>query len=276
MYLTILNFKKMKKLYIYIILVSVSILISCIDEISPDFEFEEQVFISGLLTSDAGFVSIQIQKTVPANDTSFGAINDAQVSLFMRDTSNTVSLVSDSFTVTNGVYETTELIAPKIGNIYWIEVILQDQTILRSEEEILKPPILIKNMIKSEDHVRVTFIDQIDEENFFLIRLDVFKDGTLISDYWFVFDDTFVSENSEDYVEIDNINDGDTVRASIHNINFNTFQFYANVANTLDDFALSSIFLPINIVGNITNTATKELELGYFGVAGFSTMTKDF
>lgn len=252
------------------------IVTSCVDEITPDFEFEEQVFISGFLTNEEGFISVQIQKTVPITDTIFSAINDAQVSLFTRDESNTISLVSDSFVVNDGEYQTSEFITPIIGNTYWMEVILQDESFLKSKEEILKPPIPIISMVRNENTVRITVTDQVEEENFYLVRLEVFNDTTVISDNWGVFNDTVIDENLEEFIEIDNVNDGDTVRASIYNINFNTFQFYDNVFRASDDLGLSALLSPINIVGNVTNTTTNELALGNFGVAGFSTMTMDF
>ncbi len=266
----------MNKRYIYITIVSLSILTSCLDEITPDFEFEEQVFISGLLTNEAGFVSVQIQKTIPVTDTIASAVNDAQVSLFMRDASNTVSLVSDSFTVIDEEYRTSNIITPTIGNSYWLEVILQDQTVLKSEEEILKTPVPILSMVKNGDLVRLTVTDQIGEENFYLVLFEVLNDGAFVFDYWGVFNDTFVNEDLEEFVQINGVNDGDTVQASIYNINFNTFQFYDNILRAQDDLGLSSLFLPINIVGNVTNTTTKKLALGNFGIAGFSTITVDF
>ena len=85
-----------------------------------------------------------------------------------------------------------------------------------------------------------------------------------------------VTENLENNIKIDGINDGETVKFTAHNINFNTFQFYFNVLNVTDDFALSSLFLPTNIVGNVTNISTNELALGNFGVSGYSTLTMDF
>lgn len=277
MYLIILNFKTMKRLHIYITIVFISIFTSCVEDITPNFEFEEQVFISGLLTSAPGFVSVQIQKTVPTtDDTSLGVVNDAQISLFTRDTANTISLISDSFIVNNGVYETTEVIVPIIGNTYWVEVVLKDQTILKSEEEILKNPIPIISMEKNEDLVKVTFTDQTEAQNYFLIRIEQDRDAVLVSDDWFVFNDTVVTNNLENFINIGAVNEGDSLRVSIYNINFNTFQFYFNVLNEEDDTALSTLFLPINIVGNITNITTNKQALGNFGIAGFSTMTMGF
>ncbi|PKV48037.1 uncharacterized protein DUF4249 [Aquimarina sp. MAR_2010_214] len=267
----------MKKLYIYITLVLLSILTSCVEDINPDFEFEEQVFISGLLTSEEDYVSVQIQKTTPVTDTTFSAINDVQVSLFTKNVSNTASLVSDSFTIDNGNYRTSEMITPIIGNTYWIEVMLQDQTVIKSEEEILKPSIPIIDMVKNGNTVRVTFKGPIEEQNFYLIRIEVFKGDMSISDEYGVFNDRIVNEVEEKILDIGNIKTGETVRVSLHNINFTTFQFYANVLrNQGDEPGFSSLFPPINIVGNITNTITNELILGNFGIAGFSTMTMDF
>lgn len=266
----------MKKLYTYLILLSISICTSCVEDIAPDFEFEEQVFISGLFANDQGFVSVQIQKTVPVTDTSFSAVNDAQVSLFTRDASNTISLVSDSFTVDNGNYTTSEMITPIIGNTYWIEIMLQDQTTLQSEEELLKPPIPILSMERINNTVRVTFRDQIDEQNFYLIRAETLTDQMVISDNLFVVNDTAINEDLEEVFDIGNVVFTSAVRVSIYNINFTTFQFYSNILIDNDDLSLSTLFLPTNIVGNITNTTTNSLVLGNFGVAGFSTMTLDF
>ncbi|MEM7484943.1 MAG: DUF4249 family protein [Bacteroidota bacterium] len=266
----------MKKTYYHIALIFLSILTSCLDDIEPEFEFEEQVFISGLLTNEDDFVTVEIQKTVPVADTTFNAVNDAKVSLFTRDASNTVSLVSDSFNVANGAYTTSEMITPTIGNAYWVEVMLQDQTILKSEEEVLRQPIPILDMVKNDNTVRITFTGPIDEQNFYLIRVEVLKDGELISDNIDVFNDRIMNENPEKFLDIGNIKNDETVRVSINNINFSTFQFYLNVFGGENDFDFASLFLPINIVGNVTNIATNELALGNFGVAGISTMTMDF
>jgi len=267
----------MKKLYIYITLIYVGICSSCIDTIHPDFEFEEQVFIAGLLTNEEGFVSVQIQKTVRINDTIPNAVNNAQVSLFTRDADNTTSLVSDSFMVDNGEYTTSEMITPIIGNSYWIEVTLQDQSVLISEEEILKPPIPILDMVRTGTTVRITFRDQIGEQNFYLIRIEILRDDIIIEDELLVFNDTVVTENLEEYLSISGINDGDTVRVSAYNINFNTFQFYNNILlEDRIDLELLSLFLTTNIVGNITNTTTNKLALGNFGIAGFSSLIMDF
>ncbi|MFD2564301.1 DUF4249 family protein [Aquimarina rubra] len=267
----------MKKLYIYITFISLFVLIGCVEDIRLDFEFKEQVFISGLLTDESDFVSLQIQKTVPVTNTTFSAVNDAQVSLFTRDVLNSVSLVSDSFTVDNGTYTTTEMINPTIGNAYWIEVVLPDQTTLKSEEEILKPPVPILDIVKTGNTVRITFRDQIGEQNFYLSHIEVLRDGIVITNVLDVFSDTVVTENLEEYLDISGINDGDTVRVSAFNINFNTFQFYNNVfREDQDDIEVLTLFSTTNIVGNITNTTTNKLALGNFGIAGFSTMTMDF
>jgi len=107
----------MKKLYIYLLLISSPLfLTSCVEDITPDFELEEQVFISGLLTNEEGFVTLQIQKTVQVADTSLGAVNSAQVSLFTKDTLGEISLISDSFQADNGLYTSSEMIAPIIGD----------------------------------------------------------------------------------------------------------------------------------------------------------------
>ncbi|WP_299312673.1 DUF4249 family protein [uncultured Aquimarina sp.] len=267
----------MKKLHIYITFISLFTFISCVEDINQEFEFEEQVFISGLLTNEVGFVSVQVQKTVPVTDTTFNAVNDAQISLFTKDASDNVSLVSDSFTINNGTYTTSEMITPIIGNTYWIKAILKDQTVLISEEETLRSPIPITDMEKTDDSIRITFSGPTDIQNFYLIHLEFLKDGSLISDELIVSNDRIINEEEEKVLFINGINEGETLRVDINNINFTTFQFYSNIiSNQGDEPELSSLFLPINLVGNITNTTTNELVLGNFGVAGLTTITMDF
>jgi len=267
----------MKKLYIYLLLVSLTtILTSCVEVIEPAYKFEEQVFISGLMTSEASLISLQIQNTVEANDSIFNPVNNAQVSLYTKDSSNSVSLVSNSFTINNGDYTSTEEIIPIIGNTYWIEVVLDDTTILQSEEEVMKAPVSILGMQKIDDVVKITFEDQTDSQNFYLFQIDVFEDDELIEEYTLLINDTNVTENLEESISLENVNDGNTVKVDIYNLNFNTFQFYYNVFSVEDDLSLSSLFLPSNIVGNITNITTDELALGNFGITGYSTMVVEF
>ena len=267
----------MKALYIGMLPLVLLLITSCVDGITPDFELEEQDFISGLLTNEEGFVSVEIQKTVEVTDTTFNPVNDAQVSLFTRDASNTTSLVSDTFSIDNGQYTSFDTITPIIGNAYWIEVVLENQTRLRSEEEILKEPIPIIDMVKTNDLVRINFTGPLDEQNFYLFRVEVFRDGELVDDVLDIANDRAINEIEEKFIVIDMIRDGDTVRASINNINFNTFQFYDNIlSNQGDEPEVFSLFAPINLVGNITNTTNNRLVLGNFGVSGLSTMTMDF
>ncbi|MBW1295463.1 DUF4249 family protein [Aquimarina litoralis] len=267
----------MKKLHIYITLIGLFTLIGCVEDINPNFEFEEQVFISGLMTHEDGFVSIQVQKTVSVTDTTFSAVNDAQVSLFTKDASNTVSLVSNSFDIENGTYTTSEMITPIIGNIYWIEVMLQDETVFISEEEVLTPPIPIMDMVKNGNTVTLSITGPLDEQNFYLFRIEIIRDGILFSDEIGVGLDRIINENEEKFLTIGDINDGDTVKASLYNINYSTFQFYSNVVSNLgNEPEVSALFLPINLIGNIKNITTNEVALGNFGVAGFSVMTQDF
>ena len=266
----------MKPIYIFLTIISLSIFTSCVEEITPNFEFKEQVFISGMLISESDFVSVQVQNTVQVTDSTFNPVNNAKISLFTKNSSEISSLVTDSFTFENGNYKSLNMITPIIGDTYWLEVTLEDGTVLKSEEEILKAPIPILNMEKTDDIVQINFTDQTEDQNFYLFQIEVFNGNELISDDFYLFNDTIVTENLESNIKIDGINDGETVKFTAHNINFNTFQFYFNVLNVTDDFALSSLFLPTNIVGNVTNISTNELALGNFGVSGYSTLTMDF
>jgi len=153
---------------------------------------------------------------------------------------------------------------------------LEDQTVLRSEEEILKSPIPILDMVKTDDRVRIRFKDQTEAQNFYLSHIEIFDDGELITNLWDVFNDDVITENMEESLIIDGIKDGQTVKITAYTINFNTFQFYSNVFKTESDLLLASLIPPINLEGNIINSSTNQLALGNFGIAGFSTMTMDF
>jgi len=266
----------MKNILFYISLIFLSLLTSCVDNITPDYEFEEQVFISGILTSEADYVTVQIQNTVQVTDSIFSSVNNAQVSLFTRDVSNTVSLVSDSFVANNGEYTTSGIVTPIIGNTYWVEVMLEDETLLKSEEELLKSSIPILRMEKNEDVVQIIYADPTETQMFYFAQVEVFRENELIDEYIYLINDTQLSEDLEASLSVGNINEGDTVKVNFHHINFNTFQFYYNVFNVGDGINVASLFLPRSIVGNITNMTTNELALGNFSIAGFSTMTIDF
>ena len=267
----------MKK-YLIITLLSLCFLNSCLEEFpSSDFEFQEQIFISGLMTSEADYVSVDIQKTVPVtNETDFSALNNADVSLFTRDALDIVSLVSDSFIVTDGIYTTSEIITPIIGNSYWVEIVLEDQTRLISEEETLHPAIPIIDVVKNENTVQITYAEPLDEQSLFFIEVNISNNNEIISESLSLFDNRGVIEASERVFNINEVNTGDTVKVTIININFNTYQYYLNVFGNPEDFDTAAFFLPINHNGNIKNAVTNELVLGNFVVAGFNTITMEF
>ncbi|MEP1488285.1 MAG: hypothetical protein ABJK28_07645 [Algibacter sp.] len=245
------------------------------EDIPYNFEFQEQVFITGLLTNEFGFVSLDIQKSIPANTTGFNPVNDAKISLYTKGVSNSGTLlVTDSFTVNNGRYTSSQEITPTVGNTYWTEIILEDGTQFKSDEEILKPAIALTITETPNESIRVTIADPIDEENFYLFYVEYFKDDNLISDDRGLIDD--INDESELYLNIINHNEGVTVKVSLFNINFNTFQFYNNSLfqgeNEVDIF-----FAPLrNLYGNIINTSTNKIALGNFGIVGFSSVIKDF
>lgn len=272
-------------IYTSVTLLILSFLTSCSGfqaevEIPNTFEFQEQVFISGLFTNEVGFASVDIQKSIPADSTGFNPVNDAQVVLYSREAANsTAVLVADSFTVSNGRYTSTstEEITSTVGHTYWVDILLQDGTTFISEEEVLKSSLPLIKTLNENGTTGISFLDPINEDNFYLSHFEYFKDDTLSSDSWGLFND--LNEDSDmpfTIYTIGNLTDGGTVKVSLYNINFNTFQFYNNSLVQLDnDFDI--FFSPLrNLYGNVTNTTTNKIALGNFGIAGFSTITMDF
>ena len=131
-------------------------------------------------------------------------------------------MVSDSFIVTDGIYTTSEMITPIIGNSYWVEVVLEDQTRLISEEEILHPAIPIIDVAKNENTVQITYAEPSDEQSLFFIEVNVSSNNEMISESLNLFDNRDVIEDTERIFNINEVNTGDTVKVNIININYNT------------------------------------------------------
>lgn len=263
--------------YIFISILFVHIFYNCSGfqaehEIPYNFEFKEQVFIMGLLTNESGLVSLDIQKSIPADSTGFDPINNAQVYLYTKN-GHEPELITDDFTIENGKYTSAEILNSIEGNSYWAEIILEDGTILKSEEEILKSPIGL-SITDFDDVIHINIEDPNDEENFYLIYTEIYNGDDLLFDTWSLIDD--INDDSEMYLVFSNQEEGVTLKMNLYNINFNTFQFYYNTLPQLEN-ELDIFFPPLNnLYGNITNIETNKLVLGNFGIAGYSHIVKEF
>ncbi|MEE9361456.1 MAG: hypothetical protein V3U92_02525 [Cellulophaga sp.] len=272
----------MKSLYKYISIVLISLLlISCSTEIALKTEFVPQTFIYGNLTNEASYLVITIQESVPVENTSNlpKPVSNASVALYTKNSSGTTSLVTGSFIEDNENYISVPLIAPIIGNSYWIEVTLQDGTVFKSVEEKLKNVIPIDTVTKVDGFTRVHFNDPVEDRNFY--KLDVASSGNGISSWIYeLSNDILFNGNENAFIEVESLL-GNEIEATLLNFNYETYQFYLNIVAQEDAQSdgeedeggdPSQLFAspPVHLTGNILNTTTNRKALGNFGVVSVS------
>lgn len=271
----------MKSLYrIILIILCFLPVLSCLKERPLDAEFEPQVFIYGYLINNTDNIKITIQKTVPVNNTTLDPINDASVFLYTEDPDGTVRLVTNDFQVSEGVYLSIDAVIGLIGNKYWIEVILTDGTSYESVHEPLKDPVQITTISKVNGYPRVIFSDPENETNFYQVHFSFYNNGSLISEVFELSNDVLFNGNENAFIET-LTSGGDILGVSLSNLNFHTYEYYVAThhqyenqvdfgnSETTDPFLIFSK-PPINLTGNIRNTTTDRMALGFFGVFSFS------
>ncbi len=264
------------------------LLASCVSEVPNASNFEPQVFIAGFLTNGTAHVTIKIQRTVPTDSQNLNPINDAQISLFTKEPAGDSELITGSFDVTNGTYRSSDMVTSIEGNMYWVEITLSDGTKFVSDREALKPAITINDIEITTELNRVIFTDPADDTNFYLINFLFYRNGTLdlkvnelTNDVLFNGNNNATFDSTEFLVE-----NPQEVRASISNLNFNTYQFYLNqfaqfenqIVNAGSEEDPGQLFLPppANLTGNITNTTGHTRALGFFGVQSTTEFVKRF
>ncbi len=279
--------KSIYKISIYFLVLLM--LTDCVSEIPNASNFEPQVFISGFLTDGAEHVTIKIQRTVSVENEDLDPINDAQILLYTKDASGNSELVTSSFNVSNGTYSSTDTVVSIIGNTYWVEIILADGTTFKSDEEILKEVITIKDIEITNELNRVIFADPLADTNFYLINFLFYnnngsltlKVNELTNDVLFNGNDSATFDSTEFLV-----NNPQEVRVYISNLNFNTYQYYLNqfaqfenqITNAGSENDPGQLFLPppANLTGNIMNTSNNTRALGFFGVQATTQFIKNF
>jgi len=293
----ILNFKLMLSTIKTIIsAVLLLVLCSCTKEISVDVPYQPTTIIYGNISTDNTPVVINIQQSVPLNSAAtHNPVSDAIIQLYTKNNLESLSLVTDDFSISNGVYTSTNNINTVVGNYYWIEVVLSDGTAFKSEEELLKPivPIIsIEESVSADDIATINFSDPANDTNYYKFNIDLYFNGQLVSSNFSQSNDVVFNGNSEASVDIDlfkyqdeNEEDEvqiefDEVRVSFSNINFSSYQFYLNQSLQIEAFEggesgdPSQLFAapPVNLLGNITNISTNSIALGNFTVEAKSTV----
>jgi len=274
------------------------ILCSCTKEISVDVPYQPTTIIYGSISTDNTPVVINIQQSVPLNSTAtHNPVNNAMIQLYTKNNAGVTSLVTDNFSITNGVYTSTSNINSVIGNFYWIEVVLADGTVFKSKEELLKPivPIIsVEQSDSADDIATIKFNDPANDTNYYKFKIDLYFNGQSVSNNFSQSNDVVFDGNPEASVDIDLFKyedkdeedetqiEYDEVRVSFSNINFSSYQFYLNQSLQIEASESdnsgdpSQLFAspPVNLLGNITNTSTNSIALGNFTVEAKSTVVE--
>jgi len=271
------------------------VLFSCTKEISVDVPYQPTTIIYGSISTENTSVIINIQQSVPLNSSAtHNPINNAMVQLYTKNNSGITTLVTDNFSIANGIYTSTNSINTVIGDLYWIEVVLGDGTIFKSKEELLKPivPIIsVEQSITDNDIAIINFNDPVNDTNYYKFSIELYFNNQLVSNNSSLSNDVVFNGNSEASVEIDLFKyqdedeedeaqiEFDEVRVSFNNINFSSYQFYLNQSLQIEASESSSsgdpsqLFAspPVNLLGNITNISTNSIALGNFTIEAKST-----
>ena len=275
---------KLRYLYIFILVV----FIGCTKEMTLDTDFKSQIFIFGTLTDEPKNLVITIQESVPVRSVSTEPkpVKNAKITLYTKSPSGAVAVVTDNFIEQEENYISSQIIAPLLGNYYWIEVILEDGTAFKSIEEKLKNPIPITKITKANGFTRARFKDPVNEKNFY--KLEVISAGNEYS-FWHtqLSNDILFNGNDDAFIEVESFS-GNNITAALLNFNYDTYQFYLNIAAQEDVIQEydeeensgdpSRLFAPppVHLTGNISNTVTGKKALGNFGVTSISRKAMEF
>ncbi len=263
-------------------------LVNCVKEVPNASNYEPQVFISGFLLNGSNYINVKIQNTVPVDVTTSEYIQNARITVYTKNPDGDTVLLTDDFNYNNDIYQSVDEVIGIVGNIYWAEIVLEDGTLYKSNEELLKEEIVIRDIEITKDYNRVIFSDPGDEINFYLINYRFYKNSTLALEVNNLTNDVLFNGNSNatfDSTEFF-IDNPDEVHVTIANLNYNTYQFYFNQFEQLESQITNSgsesdpgqLFWPppANLTGNITNTSNNNRALGFFGVQSTSQLIKNF
>jgi hypothetical protein len=260
-------------------------LLSCTKEISVDVTHEPEYVVFGSMSNIEKPISISITQSVPVNSKEKSLpVNDARVSLFAREGDEKQVILTDDFTVDKGIYTSVQSIAGTTGTSYWIEVTLSDGNKFVSAEEQMKKAVPIATVdYESFYQVKVSFADPGTEHNYYLLESEFINKGKLFSKTFAVSDDVIFDGNASATVDLDIFykpnGDEETLKVSLSNINYSSYQFHLNRWKQKEDNDNNSsnqdngggpgpMFStpPVNLYGNIKNSTDGTRVLGNFTV----------
>ncbi|WP_242204924.1 DUF4249 domain-containing protein [Aestuariivivens insulae] len=269
---------------LYKLLILLPFLAGCTKEIDLQIDFESQIFILGAIGNEPDNVTIEIQETVPVQETTVKPIRNATISLYTKTPKGDKSLVTNSFKESKGVYTSTEIISPTIGNYYWVEIkIPNNNTTFKSQEEQMKPVVPISSINKNGTSLAINFEDPRNDTNLYFVELSYFQGDNFLHSTFELSNDTLFNGNKNAFIQVQGIS-GNKVKATLSNLNYRSFLFYSNLYQqefeNSDDGSGDPGRLfstpPVNLTGNITNMSTKRPALGNFAVVSLSTYEFSF
>ncbi len=257
-------------------------LTGCVDEVTSEPEFDPQIFITGSLNAVEKNATLRIQRTIPVNSTTPDFINNAQITLYTKDQQENTSVVTKSFSVSDGSYQTTAVIEPIVGNQYWVEINIPNEDIFRSTPETLKKIIPINSITIVDNIPQVNFDDPEEERNFYYLSIIYLIDFNAVDADELVLNDILFNGNKNAFLKPRTNKFFKTLSVSLNHINSNTYQYLTNILTLKDQNNIISenenpgeLFStpPINVTGNMMNVTKNKAALGNFSAVNFDTMT---
>ena len=278
----------MKTIYKILPLLLAAFVISCTEEVSVDIPHKPQYIVFGSVSNISKPISVSVFKSVPVNsDEKSLPVNNVSVAVFSQKGDDAPVLLTDNFTVENGIYTSAEAIAGLIGTSYWVEISLDDGSKLTSEKELMKEVVPISTVnYESLYQVKVTFPDPADERNYYLLESEFINKGKLYNRAFAVSDDVIFNGNANAAVELDIFyrpnGDEELLKVALSNINYSSYQFHLNrwkqkednennSSDTDNNGSPGSMFStpPVNLQGNMKSNMDDQKVLGNFTVNAF-------
>ncbi len=163
-------------------------LVSCIDPVEPEFEFQENlVFIEGFVATSTGASFVNLNESVLSGSGYLNIfIDGAEVNFINTNTNEIIRLIEEEET-----YVPPANFIASVGDSWQLEVTLSDGRQYQSLPEIISQPVAISslsatynpNLLFKESSnefvpghsVSVTFDDPIDKENYYYWRFRSFE-----------------------------------------------------------------------------------------------------
>jgi len=270
----------MKK-YIYIFSLLFIALSSCEDVVDVDLKTsQERLVIEGMFYWEKGTLgneqNVKLSRTSSYYNNQILAANDATVFVTNKETLEVFNFVE----VENGNYHTANFV-PIENNRYELTVVFNGETYTAEETLFISPE--IEEIVQSTEEglntetpeVTVYFNDFIDQEDYYRVRYDHYRNGEEIDVIDFTYDSRFQENNLLfDFYESEEFEVGDDITISIVKI---SKQFYTFI-NILEQQGNGGIgpfsSPPANVKGNCINTTNEaHYPYGYFGLHQVTTAT---